>query len=90
MVNCYEIGRGRKLWTHEYDKSFYPSPIFAAGRIYAMDSGGALHVFQASKAFVPLADSRLGEEAAATPAFAGDAMFLRGKGNLYCVGARQP
>ena len=90
VVNCYEIGRGRKLWTHEYDKSFYPSPIFAAGRIYAMDSGGALHVFQASKAFVPLADSRLGEEAAATPAFAGDAMFLRGKGNLYCVGARQP
>jgi len=33
VVNCYEIGTGRKLWTHEFDESFYPSPILAAGRI---------------------------------------------------------
>ncbi|MBL7039452.1 MAG: PQQ-binding-like beta-propeller repeat protein [Pirellulaceae bacterium] len=90
VVNCYAIGTGRNLWTHEFDESFYPSPILAAGRIYAMDNGGTMHVFRASKSFVSVADSKLGEESMATPAFAGDTMFIRGKGNLYCVGAKQP
>ena len=26
MVNCYDIRTGGKLWTHEFDESFYPSP----------------------------------------------------------------
>jgi outer membrane protein assembly factor BamB len=90
VVNCYEIGTGQKLWTHEFDDSFYPSPILAAGRIYALDNGGAMHVFAASDEFVSVADSKLGEESVATPAFAGDAMFIRGKENLYCVRAKQP
>jgi len=90
VVNCYAIGTGRKLWTHEFDESFYPSPILAAGHIYAMDNGGTMHVFRASKAFVPVADSELGEESVATPAFAGDTMFIRGKGNLYSIGTKQP
>jgi hypothetical protein len=88
-VNCYDIGTGRKLWTHEFDESFYPSPILAAGRIYAMDNGGTMHIFQASKTFVAVADSKLGEESLATPAFAGDTMFIRGKENLYSVAAQK-
>ena len=90
MVNCYDIGTGRKLWTHEFDESFYPSPILAAGHIFAMHNGGTMHVFQASKTFVSVADSKLGEEPLATPAFAGDAIFIRGKENLYCIGPKQP
>jgi outer membrane protein assembly factor BamB len=90
MVNCYDIATGRKLWTHEFDESFYPSPIVAAGRIYAMDNGGTMHVFRASKTFVSVADSKLGEQSLATPAFAGDTMFIRGQENLYCIGAKQP
>jgi outer membrane protein assembly factor BamB len=90
VVNCYDIGTGRKHWTHEFDASFYPSPILAAGRIYALDNGGTLHVFRAAQEFVSLADSKLGEESVATPAFVGDTMFIRGKGNLYCVGTRSP
>jgi len=87
-VNCYDMATGRKLWTHEFDESFYPSPVFAAGRIYALASGGAMHVFRASKSFVSVADSKLGEETVATPAFVGDNVFIRGKANLYCVGPR--
>ncbi len=86
VVSCYDLDTGRKLWNHEFDESFYPSPILAAGRIYAMDNGGTMHVFRASKAFVPVADSRLGEESVATPAFVGDTMFLRGQKNLYGIG----
>jgi outer membrane protein assembly factor BamB len=90
LVNCYATGTGQKLWTHEFDDSFYPSPILAAGRVYAMDNAGTLHVFPASKTFVSVADSKLGEESVATPAFTGDSMFIRGKGSLYCVGPRSP
>ena len=89
VVNCYDIGTGRKLWTHEFDESFYPSPILAAGRIYAMDNSGTMHVFRASKAFVSVADPVLGEESLATPAFASDTLFVRGKDNLYCFGTKQ-
>jgi hypothetical protein len=53
-----------------------------------MDNAGTLHVFGATKVFVSVADSRLGEESVATPAFTGDAMFIRGKGRLYCIGAK--
>jgi outer membrane protein assembly factor BamB len=88
MVNCYDIGTGRKLWTHEFDESFYPSPILAAGHIYAMGNSGTMHVFRASKAFISVADAKLGEESVATPAFAGGALFIRGKGNLYCIGVK--
>ena len=89
MVNCYDTGTGRKLWTHEFDESFYPSPTLAAGRIYALDNGGTMHVFRASKRFDSIADSKLGEESMATPAFVGSTMFVRGKEDLYCVGAKQ-
>lgn len=90
MVNCYDIGTGRKLWTHEFDESFYPSPILAAGHIYAMDNGGTLHVLRASPEFLSVAASRLGEASVATPAFVGDSMFIRGRTHLYCVGTRAP
>jgi outer membrane protein assembly factor BamB len=90
VVNCYDLGTGRKWWTQEFDESFYPSPIMADSRIYAMDNRGTLHVFRASKTFEPVADSRLGEESVATPAFAGNAMFIRGKDNLYCIEAKRP
>ena len=88
MVNCYDIDNGRKLWAHEFSESFYPSPVLAAGRIYAMDNGGTMHVFRASKTFASIAESKLGEESLATPAFAGRTMFIRGKGNLYCIGTK--
>jgi outer membrane protein assembly factor BamB len=88
MVNCYDMGTGRRLWAREFDESFYPSPILAAGRIYAMDNAGTMHVFRASGEFVHVADARLGEEPLATPAFAGDAIFIRGKGHLCCVASK--
>ncbi len=90
MVSCYEMGTGRKLWTREFDQSFYPSPILAAGRVYAMDNGGTMHVFRASGEFVRVGEARLGEQSVATPAFTGGTVFIRGKGNLYCVGPKGP
>jgi outer membrane protein assembly factor BamB len=90
VVNCYDIRTGRKFWTHEFDESFYPSPILAAGRFYAMDNAGTLHVFLASKTFVPVANAKLAEESLATPAFAANRIFIRGKQNLYCLGEKTP
>ena len=89
VLSCYDIGTGQKLWIHESDESFYPSPILAAGRIYAMDNGGTMHVFLASKELARVAASTLGEESLATPAFVDDTMFIRGKEHLYCIGAKQ-
>ncbi len=90
VVNCYDLGTGRNLWTQEFDESFYPSPIVADARIYALDNGGTMHVFRASKTFESVADSSLGEESVATPAFTGHSMFIRGKENLYCLEAKGP
>lgn len=88
VMNCYDLRSGQRLWTHEFEESFYPSPLLAAGRIYALDNAGTMHVFRASKEFAAVADSKLREETMATPAFAGGKIFIRGKGSLYCVGTK--
>lgn len=90
IVNCYDLGKGRKLWTQEFDEMFYPSPVLADHRVYALDKGGTMHVFRASRIFDSVADSSLGEEAVATPALAGYSMFIRGMQNLYCIEAGRP
>ena len=55
-----------------------------------MGNGGTMHVFQASREFVRVGDARLGEESVPTPAFTSGTMFIRGKGNPYCIGPKEP
>ena len=68
-------------------KSFYASPVSAAGRIYFVGRDGTTVVLKAGDAAEVLATNRLDDAIDASPALAGKQLFLRGEKYLYCIEA---
>ena len=69
-------------------KPFYASAILANGNIYAVSRRNGVFVFAARPEFQLLARNRLASDEApfnATPAIAGDRIFLRSDRYLYCI-----
>lgn len=87
-ISCFRVSSGELLWAEDFDDGFYASPLFASGRIYALDLSGTMHVLGASDAFDPLARSPLGESTVCTPAFAGRRAWIRGARRLFCIEER--
>jgi outer membrane protein assembly factor BamB len=88
MVTCVDAANGKKLWEHPYDTPTRSSPILVGRNVYLTDQKGVTHIFEAGRAFKEVGSASLGEEVQTTPAFAGGRVYIRGKQNLYCVGAK--
>jgi outer membrane protein assembly factor BamB len=69
-------------------KSFYASPIAAAGRVYLVDRDGTTVVLKQGDKLEVLAINRLKDPIDASPAAAGKQLFLRGEKYLYCIEAK--
>ena len=63
----------------------YASPVGAADRIYITGRDGTTLVIKRSAELQILATNRLGDTINASPALAGDQLFLRGRQFLYCI-----
>ena len=63
----------------------YASPVAADGRLYFVGRDGLAEVVRAGPEFETLAVNDLGEPIDASPAIAGDELFLRGRTHLYCI-----
>ncbi|MEA1875571.1 MAG: PQQ-binding-like beta-propeller repeat protein, partial [Bacteroidota bacterium] len=83
---CYDARTGEKYWEHEGDEGYYASPIVADGKVYAVDMGGIMHIFEVNKELKVLGEPKLGEKVVASPAFADGMIYLRGSNSLYCIG----
>jgi outer membrane protein assembly factor BamB len=66
-------------------RSFYASPVAAAGRVYFTDQGGTTLVFKEGDKPELLATNKLNDAIDATPALVGSQLFLRAHGRLYCI-----
>jgi len=66
--------------------SYYSSPIAAAGRIYILSERGTLSVVEAGRDWRLLSSSDLGEPCYATPAVAGNTLYIRTAAHLYAFG----
>lgn len=64
--------------------SFSASPVGAANRIYLLSEEGTTIVLRRGPEFEVLAINELDEDFYASPAIAGNAIFLRGFEHLYC------
>ncbi len=64
----------------------YASPVAAAGRVYILDRSGVMMVLKHAEQPEPIAVNKLDDRFSATPALAGNEMFLRGMKFLYCIG----
>lgn len=63
----------------------YASPVAAAGRIYVVGRNGVTAVLRHGRELEVLATNSLDDRFDATPALAGDALFLRGHRHLYSL-----
>ena len=66
-------------------RNIYASPVGADGRIYFVGRDGSTLVIAKDRELKVLAVNRLGEDIDASPAVAGNQLFLRGKKHLYCI-----
>jgi hypothetical protein len=65
--------------------TYSASPLLAGGRLYAFSEDGKTTVLQAGRAFQVLAENALADGFMASPAVAGEALYLRTKTHLYRV-----
>lgn len=65
----------------------YASLVAAKGRVYVAGRDGKTAVVKHGKEFKLLAMNALDESFSASPAIAGDELYLRGRSHLYCIAA---
>jgi outer membrane protein assembly factor BamB len=88
MLFCLNAQTGEVVWDHRLGGRHRSSLILTGGHIYATDDRGRTTVFAANaEAFREVAVNELNEFCYATPAIAGNRIFLRTGANLYCIAA---
>ncbi|HJZ57544.1 MAG TPA: PQQ-binding-like beta-propeller repeat protein [Gemmataceae bacterium] len=88
IASAVEAKTGKVLWSERLDGEFSASPVMVGGNVYACNQSGKTFVFVAGRGFDVLAENRLSDGFMASPAVAGDALFLRTRTNLYCIGKK--
>lgn len=88
MISCFNAKTGQMLFEGERlegPSGFYASIVGAGGRIYLAGRNGTSIVLKDSDKLEILATNKLDEKFDASPAVAGNELFLRGHGHLYCL-----
>lgn len=85
VARCLDAKSGTQVWTHRLEGNFTASPIYAAGRLYFFSESGVAYVLEPSAKFELLAENTLDGRFMASPAVAGNALFLRTDKALYRI-----
>ena len=91
LFSCTDAKTGETYIDRERLKGLanvYSSPVAAAGKIYVTGRNGATLVLKHGKKLDPLATNKLNDRLDASPALAGNQLFLRGRQFLYCIGEK--
>lgn len=82
------VSDGSTIWdrTRIEPGTYSASPLLADGKIYAISEEGTTTVLKAGDEFEILAVNRLGDYTLASPAAAGNQIFIRTAEYLYCIG----
>lgn len=89
IATAVEARTGEMVWQSRVGGTFSASPLYADGRIYMFDEDGKTTVIAAGREFKVLAENHLDNGFMASPAVAGDALFLRTRTDLYRIEERQ-
>jgi len=85
IASCLDAKTGEEVWHDRIDGDYSASPIYADGRIYFFSEEGWTTVLAPGRQFKVLARNQLPDGFMATPAAAGNALFLRTRTNLYRI-----
>ena len=85
VASCIDAETGEDVWKARVDGSYSASPVYAGGRIYFFSEEGKTTVIAPGEEYKKLAENRLDSGFMASPAVAGDALFLRTRTHLYRI-----
>jgi len=87
IVTCLEAKTGEQLWSERLPGlgNHSASPTYADGRLYFFNENGHGLVIEAGRQFKVLAENKLEAGCMASPAIAGQALFVRTKTHLYRI-----
>jgi outer membrane protein assembly factor BamB len=88
IASAVEARTGELVWQSRVGGTFSASPIHVAGRIYLFDEDGKTTVIEAAREFKVLAENHLDNGFMASPAVAGNALFLRTRTDVYRIEER--
>jgi outer membrane protein assembly factor BamB len=88
VLDAYEVRTGEEIYReripHE-GSGFSASPVASDGKLYLSSEDGDIFIVRAGRAFEIVGRQRMGEPLMATPALAGDTMYVRGQRHLFAV-----
>lgn len=87
---CLDAKTGTERWKERVSGQFSSSPIFAGGRLYFFSQEGRTLVLQPGDEYRLLAENQLNGGIMASPAVAGQALFLRTETHLYRIESAKP
>lgn len=85
IVSAVEARSGELVWRARATGTYSASPIATSDRVYIFDEDGKTTVFAAAREFRVLAENHLDAGFMASPAIAGNGLFLRTKTHLYRI-----
>lgn len=88
ILGCMDAGTGKYFYEPRRLQDIsgvYASPVAANGFVFIVSREGVTLVLEDSENFQVVATNRLNDRIDATPALAGNQIFLRGKEFLYCI-----
>jgi len=89
LFDAYTLATGDEVYRQRIEhggSGFSASPVAASGRIYLSSEDGDVFVLRSGAKFELLARNPMGEALMATPAIAGNTLFVRGEKHLFAVG----
>ena len=88
IAACLNTADGSEVWKARLTGDFSASPLYAAGRIYFCGQNGQTSVLQEGAELKELARNELADGLMASPAVAGEALYLRTTTSLYRIEER--
>src|SRR5262249_52086271 len=85
ILSCVDAATGREHYRERLGAEVSASPVYADGRIYIVNEEGTTTVIKPGRTFQKLAINRLHERVQASPAVAGNEIFLRTEKALYSI-----
>jgi outer membrane protein assembly factor BamB len=85
IASCVEAKTGTIVWSQRIGGNISAAPVCADGHIYVCSEEGKVTALAPGREFKVLGESQMGNGFMASPAIAGNALFLRTKTHLYRI-----